>query len=72
MGWEGIEAQRQGVDLNTFMVKDNCVPDYYSPVIITSEKTIKEKPDLVRNFRPRRRKAIPTPQAIPPTPRICS
>ena len=50
MGWEGIEAQRQGVDLNTFMVKDNCVPDYYSPVIITSEKTIKEKPDLVRNF----------------------
>lgn len=50
MGWEGIEAQRQGVDLNTFMVKDNCVPDYYSPVIITSEKTIKNKPDLVRNF----------------------
>ncbi len=50
MGWEGIEAQRQSVDLNTFMVKDNCVPDYYSPVIITSEKTIKEKPDLVRHF----------------------
>ncbi len=47
MGWEGIEAQRQGVDLNTFLVKDNCVPDYSSPVIITSEKTIKEQPDLV-------------------------
>jgi ABC-type nitrate/sulfonate/bicarbonate transport system substrate-binding protein len=50
MGWEGVEAQRQSVDLNTFMIKDNCVPDYYSPVIITSEKTIKERPDLVRHF----------------------
>ena len=38
MGWEGIEAQRQGVDLNIFPVKDYCVPDYYSPVIITQRE----------------------------------
>jgi len=26
------------------------LPDYYTPVIITSEKEIKEKPDLIRRF----------------------
>jgi ABC-type nitrate/sulfonate/bicarbonate transport system substrate-binding protein len=27
-----------------------CIPDYYTPVIITSEKMIAEQPDLVRRF----------------------
>ncbi len=50
-GWDGIEAKRTGVDLNTIMVKDlNPALDYYSPVIITSEKNTKENKDLVTKF----------------------
>lgn len=50
MGWEGIAAQRQGVALNVFPLTDNCIPDYSSPVLITSEKAIKDKPDVIRRF----------------------
>ena len=50
MGWEGIAARRQNVELNVFPPTAFCVPDYYTPVIITSEKMIKEKADTVRRF----------------------
>jgi ABC-type nitrate/sulfonate/bicarbonate transport system substrate-binding protein len=50
MGWEGIAAKRQNVELNAFPPTSFCVPNYYTPVIITNEKLIKEKPDLVRRF----------------------
>ncbi|WP_298821188.1 ABC transporter substrate-binding protein [Chloroflexus sp.] len=50
-GWTGIEAEIRGVPLNVVMMNDTrCIPDYYTPVIITSEQTIAEKPDLVRRF----------------------
>lgn len=49
-GWEGIQAKREGVALNVFPVVDYCVPNYYNPVIITSEREIKERPDVVRRF----------------------
>ncbi|HEX9068967.1 MAG TPA: ABC transporter substrate-binding protein [Ktedonobacterales bacterium] len=49
-GWEGIEAQRQGVSLNIFPLGDTCMPDYYSPVIITSSKMLHAHPDTVRHF----------------------
>ncbi len=51
-GWEGIEAQLRGIPLNTVMLSDwdRAVPDVYSPILITGEKTIREKPDLVRRF----------------------
>ncbi|HEY7126664.1 MAG TPA: ABC transporter substrate-binding protein [Ktedonobacterales bacterium] len=49
-GWEGIEAQREGLKLTYFPVSGACVPDYYTPVIITSGKMIKEHPDLVKKF----------------------
>ena len=51
-GWEGIQAQQQGLDLNIVMMKDyfDCIPDYYTPVVITSEDTIAQKPDLVKAF----------------------
>ena len=38
LGWEGVEAQRQSVDLNTFMIKDNCVPDYYSRSLLPARR----------------------------------
>lgn len=51
-GWEGIEAQLRGIPLNTVMLADwdRAVPDVYSPILITGEKTIRTKPDLVRRF----------------------
>ena len=50
MGWEGIAAKRQNVELNVMPPVDFCIPNYYSPVIITNETMIKEKPDVVRRF----------------------
>jgi len=51
-GWTGMEAELRGTPLNMVMLSDwsECVPDYYTPVIITSEQSIAEKPELVRSF----------------------
>jgi len=49
-GWEGIAAQRENVQLNAFRPADFCVPNYYTPVIVTSEKLIKEKASVLRRF----------------------
>ena len=49
-GWEGIEAQRSGAALNVFPLVDYCIPDYSSPVIITSQKLIQQQPDTISRF----------------------
>ncbi len=51
-GWQGFQAQQQGVDLNVVMMKDyfDCVPDYYTPVVIASEDTIANRPEVVKAF----------------------
>lgn len=51
-GWQGFQAQQQGVDINVVMMEDycNCIPDYYTPVVIANEDTIHNKPQLVRAF----------------------
>ncbi|MCV5433797.1 ABC transporter substrate-binding protein, partial [Escherichia coli] len=50
-GWDGIEAKRQGKELNTIMVKDlDPALDFYSPVMITSEKHTKQDKDFVKKF----------------------
>jgi len=51
-GWTGTEAELRGMPLDIVMLSDwtHCVPDYYTPVIITSEQNISEKPDLVLSF----------------------
>jgi ABC-type nitrate/sulfonate/bicarbonate transport system substrate-binding protein len=51
-GWQGMQAEQQGVPLNVVMMKDyfNIIPDYYTPVVITSEDMIKNKPEVVRAF----------------------
>ena len=50
-GWDGIEAKRKGIELNTIMLKDlNPALDYYSPVMITSEKHAKQDKDYVKKF----------------------
>ena len=50
-GWDGIRAGLEKTPVNIIMLKDfDEALDYYTPVIITSEEMIKEKPDLVRKF----------------------
>jgi ABC-type nitrate/sulfonate/bicarbonate transport system substrate-binding protein len=50
--WEGIEAELRGMEMNVIWLRDYvpCLPDYYTPVIITSEQLIRQNPDLVRRF----------------------
>ncbi len=48
--WQGFQAEQQGVDLNVVMMEDyfDCIPDYYTPVVIASEDTIANRPEVVR------------------------
>lgn len=50
--WDGIRAKQQGINIDFLMLKDyaTCVPDYYTPLLITSESLIKARPDVVRAF----------------------
>ena len=50
MGWEGIQAEMEGVELNTFMLNDHGVPDYYTPVIIANETFLKDHGDVAKRF----------------------
>lgn len=50
-GWTGIEAKLKGIELNYIELgKVAEVFDYYTPVIISSEKMIDENRELVRKF----------------------
>jgi ABC-type nitrate/sulfonate/bicarbonate transport system substrate-binding protein len=50
-GWTGIEAEQRGMKLDYIPVKDlDPALDYYTPVLITSEKMVKESPDVVAAF----------------------
>lgn len=50
-GWTGIQAELRNQELNMLWLKDiDPALDYYTPVIVTNEKMIQEKPDLVRKF----------------------
>lgn len=50
-GWEGINAILQGLEFSFLPLPGfSDVLDYYTPVVITSEETIAERPELVRGF----------------------
>ncbi len=51
-GWDGVNAELKGIDLDVVMLNQwqDCVPDYYTPVIITNEKMIDEQPEIVEAF----------------------
>ncbi len=51
-GWQGFQAEQQGIDLDLVMMEDwlDCIPDYYTPVLIASESTLAERPEVVRAF----------------------
>ncbi|MGQ9890158.1 MAG: ABC transporter substrate-binding protein, partial [Aggregatilineales bacterium] len=50
--WDGVAAEVAGEPYNMIMLSDyaDCVPDYYTPLVITSQALIAENPDLVRRF----------------------
>jgi len=50
-GWTGVEAELRNFPLNVVYLTDYSEKlDYYTPVLITSENMIREKPDIVRAF----------------------
>jgi len=51
-GWQGIQADQLGIDLDLVMMADHfdCIPDYYTPILIANETTLAERPELVRSF----------------------
>lgn len=50
LGWEGIQAEMMGVKLNSIPLAESCIPDYYTPILISGEKTLEERPEVVRRF----------------------
>jgi ABC-type nitrate/sulfonate/bicarbonate transport system substrate-binding protein len=51
-GTQGVAAAQQGIDLSVVMMADytDCIPDYYTPILITSEQMIAEQPEVVQAF----------------------
>jgi ABC-type nitrate/sulfonate/bicarbonate transport system substrate-binding protein len=49
-GVEGVQAQDAGTPLRLFYLNDYGIPDFYSPVLITSAQEIAQHPDVVRAF----------------------
>ena len=50
-GWTGIEAELRKEPINMVYLTDYSKElDYYTPLLMTSEKMIKDKPDVVRAF----------------------
>ena len=47
---ESILMENQGFPVKVLRLEEWGVPDYYELVMVTSEKTLKEKPDLVQRF----------------------
>ncbi len=52
-GWDALRARDvEGKDINSIKFVDwlDCIPDWYTPIFITSEDLIADDPELVRAF----------------------
>lgn len=52
-GWDALAAEEvEGVDVDTIPFIDHldCIPDWYTPLVLTSESMIQDDPELVRDF----------------------
>lgn len=50
-GWDGVAANLKGVDINFIRLQDfDEKLDFYTPVIIASEKTLNENSELAKKF----------------------
>lgn len=50
LAWDGIQAEIMGKPLDNIPLAGTCVPDYYTPVFISGEKTIEDRPEIVKGF----------------------
>jgi ABC-type nitrate/sulfonate/bicarbonate transport system substrate-binding protein len=48
--YDTVAGQQQGIALNVFPITAYCIPDYYTPVIITGESFIRQHPDIITRF----------------------
>jgi ABC-type nitrate/sulfonate/bicarbonate transport system substrate-binding protein len=50
-GWDGIAAELKNFKINFILLQDlDPLLDFYTPVIIASEKAVNENPELVKKF----------------------
>jgi len=50
-GWQGIHAELEGIDFDFLPLPELAeILDYYTPVIITRERMIEDRPEVVRRF----------------------
>jgi ABC-type nitrate/sulfonate/bicarbonate transport system substrate-binding protein len=51
-GWDGIRLRQAGMDVVTLPFSDHfdCIPDWYTPLLATSEQMIEGSPDVVTDF----------------------
>lgn len=50
-GWSGIESEQKGIPLNFIRLRDyNDALDFYTPLLIASDSTVKNDPALVSAF----------------------
>ncbi|KAI7841695.1 hypothetical protein COHA_004562 [Chlorella ohadii] len=50
MGWEGVEAQRKGVELNAFKLEDYGIKYGYSPVLLAHPDALSTQAETVKAF----------------------
>lgn len=51
-GWDGIRLEQAGLDTTSIRFADHfdCIPNWYTPLLATSERLIAEDADLVADF----------------------
>ena len=51
MGWQGIEAKQRGIELSAVMLREvSGIPDYYTPIIITSRSYLAKSKEYGKAF----------------------
>lgn len=50
--WDGLRAQQQGLNVSFLMLRDypDCVPDFYTPILMASEEWVAQNPEVTRAF----------------------
>ncbi len=50
--WQGIGAEVRDIDLDVLLFSDytDCIPDYYTPILLTSGEMLDQNPEVVRAF----------------------
>lgn len=52
-GWDALrakEVEKKGITTLPFINYLTCIPDWYTPELITNESTLKNRPEVVRKF----------------------